>query len=88
MNKSSQETIIKINDIYYQINEEEKTASIIKNDEKSNNILIPRFINHESKEYLITRISENAFEETCNINSIEFSSDSSLLTIEKNSFYL
>ena len=49
-------------DIIYSLNEEEKTASIVKCNTKCKDIIIiPTFINHESEEYIITNILKYAF---------------------------
>ena len=63
--------IVQQGSLTYLINEEEKTASIIQCDNYINSVFIPRSINHEKKEYIVTSISERSFE-NLTIKSIHF----------------
>ena len=72
--------------IIYSLQEDENTASIIGHNSINDNIIIPRSIIHDTKEYIITSISDNAFN-TAKMKSIQFASDSELQTIEKDAFY-
>ena len=79
--------IIKENELFYIINKNEKTASIIGNDLKQNGLVnIPISIIHESIEYNIIKIAEGSFGESNVIKSIEFPLNSEIQTIEKNAF--
>ena len=76
---------IKHDSIIYSINEEERTACLISCKGNSDHIIIPRSIKQESKEYDITSILENAFNQS-QIKIVQFSSDSKLQKINKNAF--
>lgn len=76
----------KYDGIEYFINKLEKTASIINSGRYKINLTIPRSIEIDSIEYVITSISENAFNH-CDIRSVQFSSDSKLQIIEKKAFF-
>lgn len=51
-----------------------------------NEVIIPRSIEYESKEFIVTTIHENAFKNTNKIESIEFPQDSKLSIIEEYAF--
>lgn len=76
--------------IVYLINQSERTASIYSyeydsiNDEKI--VKIPKSIHYKSTEYIITSILSNSFD-SVETELIEFSPDSQIRTIEKNSFF-
>lgn len=76
----------KQDNLIYLINEEIKTASIFDGKSVNGDLIIQRSINIDSKEYIITNISKNAFE-TSNIKSIQFSADSDLRSIDDKAFY-
>ena len=76
---------IKKETLIYSINEDEKTSKIIGNS-SSGEIIIPRSIVHESQEYVITSISNYAFENST-IKTIQFAADSELQTIEIYAFW-
>lgn len=71
--------------LVYSINEEEKTASVIRYKSKKKELIIPRSIEHESNEYLITSISKYAFDSS-KVKSISFAYNSELRTIEEDAF--
>ena len=71
--------------IIYTLNEEAKTASIIDYKVEIQDIIIPRFIIHESAEYLVIGILKGSFENS-NIISIQFPSNSEFQFIEKEAF--
>lgn len=71
--------------LVYSINEEEKTASVIGYKSKKKELIIPRSIEHESNEYLITSISKYAFNSS-KVKSISFEYNSELRTIEEDAF--
>ena len=71
--------------IIYSINEEERTAFLISWKGYSDHIIIPRSIKQETKEYDITNISENAFNQS-QIKIVQFASDLKLQKINKNAF--
>lgn len=74
------------NGINYEIDENNFTAKIVQSLRTMSHIFIPRFINFQSKEYIITKISENSFSENRSIQIINITEDSAIISIEKNSF--
>lgn len=76
---------ISINNIIYVLNEEEMTSSIINGRKGSGKIIIPRSINYENKEYIVTSILNRAFY-LSKIKDVFFSDDSELKLIEKEAF--
>lgn len=72
--------------ITYLLDANSKTACIINGQSARGDVLIPRSIVHESREYLITTISEEAFKQASDIKSLQFSNDSELQKIENQSF--
>ena len=52
---------IKVGNLIYSINQENKTASIINAISAIGNIIIPRSVTYESEEYLVISILESAF---------------------------
>ena len=82
-NKSS--TII-VNNNKYLINEDGKTVSLVKWVYYDQIQIIPRSINYQSKEYIITNILEKAFYLNQGIKSVEFSEDSEVQTFGESSF--
>ena len=74
-------TKVEHSNIIYLLDMEKNTASIIGNNSAKGNIIIPKSIKYESNEYIIKSISKLAFVST-EIESVEFSSDSEIQTIE------
>ena len=85
-NKDKNETV-EFDNIIFTINDELKTSCIVRSDSTKEEILIPRSINHNSKEYDITGIFSIAFSGST-IKSINFASDSKLQAIGLNVFLL
>lgn len=86
LNHTIQESeTVKSNSIIYSINNEKKTASVIRAEEARDEIIIPRLINYNSSNYIVTSILENAFKDS-KIKSIDFARDSEIQTIGKNAF--
>ena len=76
------------NNFEYLINNEDKTASVIKYCHTRKYIedeVIPRSININSTEYIITSISKDAFEHGCML-SIAFAPDSEVRLIQQRVF--
>ena len=71
--------------LVYSLNDKEKTAKIINNNQANGDILIPRSIIYKSEEYIVTSIRKKSFSDS-NIKSIKFSPDSELKKIEKEAF--
>lgn len=72
--------------IIYSINLEEKTVSVVASKaEKDENIIIPHSINYKSAEYVITSISNYAFEYS-ELKSIQFHPDSEIRIIDCEAF--
>lgn len=61
------------------MNEKEGTAGVFKSRSEEKTVMIPRSIEYESKEFIVTRIHKNSFENS-EIESIEFPDDSELLS--------
>lgn len=72
--------------IEYSIDFQEKTAAVINLKKNKLKIIIPHFINCESHEYTISKISEYAFQNAIFLKSIEFAADSEIKTIETCAF--
>lgn len=74
------------NRLIYQLNKNDFTAELIYSPEATGKIFFPRSIEHESQEYILTRIGKNAFKNNYNIISVDFEQDSELQTICSNAF--
>ena len=70
----------------YLLNKTNHTATIVGSNEEENDFIVPRSIEYESQEYLITSIGERSFCSNHSIYSIYFSDDSCLETIEERAF--
>lgn len=81
----NQFTKVEYSNIVYSLDPGNFTASIIGNNSAQGDIIIPRSIIYESNEYIVKSISRLAFVSS-NINSIDFSSDSEVETIEGEAF--
>ena len=57
------------------------TAKVISSPLACDNILIPRSINYQSQEYLITKIENNAFKFNESIKKITFPDNSAVISI-------
>ena len=77
---------LQINGIEYSVNKKENAAFVIGNKSDNQCIHIPSFINYENQDYKVTKICKKAFEWSTSLKTLEFSSDSNLLTIEEDSF--
>ncbi|KAK8861169.1 hypothetical protein M9Y10_012864 [Tritrichomonas musculus] len=77
--------IVKEDNIIYCLNEDDKTANVIDNDKACHEIIIPRSIEYEEEEFIITAIKENSFKNS-KITSINFPIDSELKIIAKDAF--
>ena len=71
-------------EIIYLINQKDDTASAIGVSYVSNYIHIPRSIRYESKEYVVTSVSNCAFTSQLRIKFIKFGQDSEIWMIESN----
>lgn len=72
----------------YAINEEDKTASVVNNDDARSDVYIPKLINYNNQNYNVIRIKEGSFRNNNNksIYSLNFPNDSFVQKIEKDSF--
>lgn len=52
--------IVQYNDLSYELNLNDLTAKVLQNKEVSGDIFIPKSINYNSNEYIITELSEKA----------------------------
>lgn len=75
-----------INGIIYALNEEDKTADIIRCESNKEIIYIPRSILYENLEYIVTGISESSFQDIDTVKSIQFPPNSELRLIGKSAF--
>ena len=76
---------VEIDSTKYLINFEEKTAQILKS-KHIGSIIIPRSINFDSQEYVITSLLERSFSCKVHMHSFDFAVDSEVRTIERNAF--
>ena len=65
-----------------EINQKDKTASVVKSPKASGNVLIPHFAEHENKNYKIISIKGYAFS-NCDIDCLTFAKDSEVETFER-----
>ena len=80
-----QDEIVKDENIIYNLNKQYKTACVIDNEKVYGEVFIPQFIVHNDKEFAVIAINSRSFEKS-NIKSIQFPSDSKVVTIEKDAF--
>ncbi|KAK8840224.1 hypothetical protein M9Y10_031169 [Tritrichomonas musculus] len=85
MSNNQPQKKVTLENFYYSINEEDQTASVIKCRIDATEIIIPRSIKHELKEYIVTIISVEAFIFS-GAKSVSFEPNSELRTIEKDAF--
>ena len=78
--------IIKYDKLIFSINEEDKTANVINNDNASGDVFIPKFIILNNQEYNVVSIKEGAFRNTKSLYSLNFPADSKVEKIEKDVF--
>lgn len=77
---------IEINNLIYLLDEEKQTAFVIGNKSNEKTVFIPKSIEYEEKEFIITKIKEGSFANSTIIQSIQFSYDSEVHTIERKAF--
>lgn len=76
-------------EIRYEFNENEGTANVVGfRCKKKSDIIIPRSVNYNSKEYVVTKISQKAFSFSQKVKSLQFSEDSEIRIIEQKAFQL
>ena len=80
---------IQVNDVYYQLNEDDLTATVIRQNSKfvysKDTIIIPVSVNNDGKTYDVTTIGKAAFRlATC--KSIQFAEGSKVTTINMQAF--
>lgn len=74
------------NELHFKLDQENHTASLTTSPDVYGDIFIPRSINYQSTDYLITSISKDAFTNPFNeIKSIDFPKNSAFRTFEKGS---
>lgn len=80
-------TVIRDN-LIYSLNMDNKSASVIGEEKKGSkkDIIIPRSIIYEEKEFIITNISQKSFYERRDLRSVHFPSDSEILIFEESAF--
>lgn len=72
--------------ICYKLDSINYTAKVIYSPNAKNSINIPRSIRYQEHDYVIISITNGSFKRNYDLFSVKFPEDSSLLTIEKNSF--
>ena len=78
--------IVTINEITYALKEKSKTAALFQKESAKGDVIIPQSINYYSEEYIITDISEIAFQFSESIETITFSENCKIPFIRKSSF--
>lgn len=63
------------------IDKNKLTAKIVQSPKAKGDIIIPRYIKHKFKLYLVTRIAEYAFQKNKELNSLAFAPDSAVESI-------
>ena len=79
--------IYRQNELSFELDNTNLTAVIVNSSEASGDIFIPRSVNYQSQDYIITKIGEKAFSNSAHLKSINFPKDSELRSISKNAFY-
>lgn len=69
---------IECNGFWYVLNENEGTAGVLGNQTEQSEVMIPRSIQHKSKEFIVKIVYEDSFRNSKRIHLIEFSEDSEL----------
>lgn len=77
---------VKQNQLVFSLDEENKVAAVVSNDNIMGDICIPKSIKHNGNEYIVDSISKWAFKNSKTICSIQFPSDSMIKSIENESF--
>lgn len=79
-------TTIQENGISFELDFEKHTAAVTNSPNARENIFLPRSINYQSKEYLITEIKAESFKNNYFIFSIDFPEDSVIRKIGEKAF--
>lgn len=74
------------NGLNIKIDDSSKTAGVILSTETDEDVFIPKYFEHQSKQYIIKYIDTKAFHLNKNIKSITFSEDSEIETIKDKAF--
>lgn len=69
----------------FELDKNNFTAKVVESNVQGK-VFIPRSINHQNQEYIITKIAENSFKQNQNIESIDFPEDSQLDSIGEYAF--
>lgn len=80
-------TKVKTDNFIFVLNEDEKTASLLRDLSISEQVFIPRSIRYQNNDYLITSILPNSFKNISNFFTVQFPSDSELKRIERYAFF-
>lgn len=73
-----------INDLLYELNEENMTATVFAPERDIKNVFIPHSVNYNSKKYVITGFNCESFNDKKSIESVEFAKDSEIAEFDKN----
>lgn len=74
------------NGLSFELNEKSFTAAVSVSIKAKGEIKIPKFINHNSHQFFITKVKEESFQNNKAIKSVKFSEESVLKSIEKLAF--
>ena len=78
---------IEVDNLKYQLNDENKTAGVAGYVKAPEEIFIPRSIIYESQEYRVTEILKRSFYRSLKLKYVKFADDSEIQIIGKKSFY-
>ena len=70
----------------FSINEEDKTASVIDRISKTKDVLIPRSVKYQDRDFIVTSIRKHAFSNDRFLKTIRFSPDSEVRFIGDSAF--
>lgn len=73
--------------LFVMLSKKETTAKIVRSPDAAGDIIIPRYFKHKFKQYIITKIDNEAFYQNDKIESISFANDSELESIGKEAFF-
>lgn len=84
---NAENNVIKLNDIFYVIiDDNEQKVSVVGCESYIKDLYIPLSINYQQKEYTVTQIAPCSFKDSEQISSVRFPSDSKLQKVENEAF--
>ena len=85
-NLTNQHIRVNNGQLIFELNDD-KTASIAGHDSLHSDLIIPRSIQYNEQEFIVTRIKKDSFNHIYDLTSIQFPLDSEVQIIEEKSFY-